>query len=714
MNLKFFYRILPIAILLIWLTAIGLLIWERVCESSQPPIYDALSYLQKAKAFWDNVSQGWPQNPLNLANSARPPGTVILSYPFGFSNDYRGFLFRSVFVPFLIWVIAIFISSLSVGNKHKLKSFWPAVLVVFLLAPMPLFFQFEYPNHAYWGLMDGFLASLSALAVACAARSFMLKSWVLAIAAATIAAFCPLVKPSGSIVLLLATAFWSGIGVISIFYSDSKSRKSSIRFWLFGTTVFLVFGGSISWMCLHSQYLSTEVISYFKRSMVILQSEYGQYPSYPVLQASLHSLFGFQFFILAILAGYILSKKLNNYRFQFSDWSFIIASILFLLVGAWFWIVASGIAQVRYFYPFALMFIVPLIFVLFRKINSVDFTLPKILSWVIGILCFLPALNLSCLLTIQNPNKQWQRISGVSMNIGSGQAGVKIAKKLLDQLNNPQKSPIVYVTNFSIESSSFFGYGYYKKTIYQDSANYTCVFPVDWQRPSTYRIPDILKSDYILFSPVSKLKQKQILSVKGINTLHEEESVFEAFLSTLTLEDGLKTKLENKFCRLSEITNRSQLKEAFDSFIKTKSWRPVFIEENKIASALDAKSFPVSIELKKANREITNYFESITILENKLTISGWGFLKGINSDSLKSYILLKANDTLSVLSTNMQIRHDVTEYFKGNGLNLDSTGFSVQIPVYNLEKGHYQVGLYIERGDQTGIVYSDKYIDVDN
>ena len=268
MFLKFFYRILPIAILLIWLTAIGMLIWHRVCESPQPPFHDALSYLQKAKSFWDNVSQGWPHNPLNLVQAVRPPGTVLLSYPFGFSSDYRGFLFRSVFVPFLIWVIAILISCLPNGKNVTLKSTWHSVFVVFILGPMPFFFQFECrAETSYWGVMDGFLASLSALTVACSARSLLYKSWVWAVIAAAIAAFCPLVKPSGSIVLLLTTIFWSGNALLSIFYSDSKSRKSSIRFWLSGTTVFLLFGGTISLMCLHSQYLSNEVISYYKISM---------------------------------------------------------------------------------------------------------------------------------------------------------------------------------------------------------------------------------------------------------------------------------------------------------------------------------------------------------------------------------------------------------------------------------------------------------------
>lgn len=120
----------------------------------------------------------------------------------------------------------------------------------------------------------------------------------------------------------------------------------------------------------------------------------------------------------------------------------------------------------------------------------------------------------------------------------------------------------------------------------------------------------------------------------------------------------------------------------------------------------------VSVSLKVPNVKINCNFETTSVSGNKLSISGWGYLQGLNSESLKSYILLKKNEKVTVFSVNVLIRKDVTNYFKESGLNLDSTGFLVQIPVENLEKGHYQVGLYIMKGDQTGMIYSDKYIDI--
>jgi len=711
-NLEVLSGRLPLIMLVIWLAFIAVLVWQRVCESPQPPIYDALSYMQKAKAFWDNVSQGWPYNPFNLPQPVRPPGTVLLSYPFGFSDDYRGFLYRTVIVPFVIWVIAILISVWPVRYDNKPRSYWPAVLPVFLLGPMPFFFQFEYPAQAYWGLMDGFLASLAALAVACSGRSLMQKSLSWVVAAAAIAAFCPLVKPSGSLVLLLTTIFWSGGAVLAISRSSIQDRHASIRFWLFGTIVFVILGGLVSWLCLHSQYLSTEVVTFQKQNMVIVRSELGQSLTYPIFQSALHSIFGPQIIIMLIIGGFLIFKRSINCCFEPPTWVFLVASILFCLVGGWFWIVASGVSQVRYFNPFALMFMVPLVIISFRKITSLDITLPAFILWVVRIACILPALNLLCLLLVQNPNDQWQNISGVSMKIGSGQSGVQIANKLLNELTKENKSVVVYSISQTIESNSFNCYGWYQNIIHPSSVYFTTVLPIDWQRHSTYRIPEILASNYILFKPISSSQQENILNVKKINSLGEEELVFEAFLSSLKTENGLLTMVENQFCRLSKITDRSRLKEAFAFFIKTKSWRPVFVEANEAASALESKYNPVSITLKVPTRKINDNFETISFFGNNLIISGWGFLDGMNSDSLKSYILLKKNDTVTVFSMIVQIRKDVTDFYKASGLNLDSTGFSAHIPAENLEKGHYKVGLYIMKGDQTGMIYSDKYIDI--
>lgn len=117
-----------------------------------------------------------------------------------------------------------------------------------------------------------------------------------------------------------------------------------------------------------------------------------------------------------------------------------------------------------------------------------------------------------------------------------------------------------------------------------------------------------------------------------------------------------------------------------------------------------------SLNIQKSTREISFNFDKIDKTDKYMTIFGWSFLKGMAATEFESYILLKKGGTVHVFSVKRETRKDVTVQFAKIGLNLDSSGFKAQIPTESLEKGSYQLGLYMVKGDQTGIVYSDKYV----
>ena len=75
-----------------------------------PPVYDPIGYYCKARAVWDALSRGDLPGTLNGAMPQRPPGSVLLLYPFGFTPSIPGFLFRSVFTPIVIWTLALAIT----------------------------------------------------------------------------------------------------------------------------------------------------------------------------------------------------------------------------------------------------------------------------------------------------------------------------------------------------------------------------------------------------------------------------------------------------------------------------------------------------------------------------------------------------------------------------------------------------------------------------
>lgn len=127
---------------------------------------------------------------------------------------------------------------------------------------------------------------------------------------------------------------------------------------------------------------------------------------------------------------------------------------------------------------------------------------------------------------------------------------------------------------------------------------------------------------------------------------------------------------------------------------------------------LKPKSKPASIKLKAPTATIMYFIDKINIKNNFTQIYGWGYLQGMNSESVKTYILLKKNEQVIAFSVDVLVRKDVTNYYKESHLNLDSCGFLAEIATESLERGHYQVGLYIEKGNQTGMIFSDKYLDL--
>lgn len=96
-------------LLLAWFIFAGVGIWSYASIEIEPPVFDALSYVHKAQSFWTSLLSFQIFNPLSLEPTIRPFGTVLLSYPFGFSDDFSAFYFRSSFIPLIIFGLSPFI-----------------------------------------------------------------------------------------------------------------------------------------------------------------------------------------------------------------------------------------------------------------------------------------------------------------------------------------------------------------------------------------------------------------------------------------------------------------------------------------------------------------------------------------------------------------------------------------------------------------------------
>jgi hypothetical protein len=122
----------------------------------------------------------------------------------------------------------------------------------------------------------------------------------------------------------------------------------------------------------------------------------------------------------------------------------------------------------------------------------------------------------------------------------------------------------------------------------------------------------------------------------------------------------------------------------------------------------------VPINIQGLVKDVSYNFDNVNKTGKYLTVQGWGFHKGMNTYLLKSYILLRNKESVAVFDADVQIRKDVTACFSKFKLNLDSSGFLARIPMGTLKTGKYRLGLYIVRGDQAAVVYSDKYVEIGN
>ncbi|MEP7320816.1 MAG: hypothetical protein ABI761_02815 [Saprospiraceae bacterium] len=574
---------IPLFILLIWTAAIGYFIWQRVNQSGRPPIFDALTYYQKAKNSWMNLHQGFPQNPLNVDQATRPPGTVLLSYPFGFHEDYHGFLFRSVFVPFLLWIITILILVWPKREPNKERSYWSVILAVFLLGPFPFFFQFDFGSSAYWGLVDSFLASMSALALAVVVKSLEKRSRTLLIIGVLIASICPFIKPSGCFIYFLTALCWSMLCFVPIFNKSNQDNKALIRFWRMGSILFFIMGILILYLVKSSSYLGNNTVSGLTKNMLILNDESKNNISLPFFLSLLYETTGPQILIIASVFIFLISKSKNKMNEQIPLWVLCSSSFLFFMIGMWFWIWMTGITQVRYFFPFFLLGLVPLIYASHQMLSSQDARPHPLLYLVSKCVFILPAINMLLLLSIINPNNYWQKKSGTSMNIKLNDPGVNMAKQFLSLIANEKTQSTVYDTNFGDSNNSFVSFGYLDRIIHPELNGFTNIHPVDWVRPSTFRFTEIiLKSNYIIFRPMKPDEITQALKDSIISSFGEEEIAIEAYLNSLTLDQGLQTVYQEEDCKLSKITDKTKLIEAFEPFLMSKQWRPLFLQENKI------------------------------------------------------------------------------------------------------------------------------------
>jgi len=569
----------PNIVVLLWLTFLGVTIWQCVERTEEPPIYDALNYVEKARNFWLSFEKEGLVNPFNVEPRYRPPGTILMSYPFGLESNLRGFFFRSVFFPVLAFVVAIYLIGYCRGMVLSQK--WNLVLIAIFLSTLPMFYHFEPSVHInspiYWGLVDNFLAGVSALAVAACFRSVIHCSLGWLVAGALLAAFSILIKPAGGLVMALTGVSWFFATTLHL----RTDKKRFARFLILGLLAMSAIYAMVLLLSFSSAYLSPQNIEFGKQATAILHAQWAPGITVALLLSMAHVSFGKPLLLLTVVAGSLAIA----YRKRPSPpgsrgiplGAFVLAASLSLALGVWFWIVATGVDQIRYFYPFALM-------ILTCAVPVGMYVMEKIPRWgrvTVRILCILPALNLAFLLIQSSPPAPWQRMTGVNLTSGLYKEEIQQARMLIDQVGKEAKNILLYSLFSGTPNTMIFENVLRYESLLHPRPKIEIQLPVSWYQGMTYRLNEILESDYILFKPVLNRSEKMVsLSQKNVKNFPQEIALMHAWFTDLGEKDGVTTLLETPSLRLLKVVDRGRLETRLETMKRKYEWRPIFMEAN--------------------------------------------------------------------------------------------------------------------------------------
>jgi hypothetical protein len=586
-----------------WVIFLGITIWAHVRITQQPPMWDAFTYYWKAYSFWHAVRQGHIFNPLNLKPTIRPPGSVVMAYPFGFDPDPRGFYFRSVFFPATLLILSVLVAASRRG--HQTKEHWYLALTAIFFSTPPLLYWFAIipnaPSPSVWGMVDGFLSGMAALAAAAAWRSVVQKSLTWTAIAAFLSSFCILIKPSGTLVAALIGAIWVFLMLIqyrATIDSNAAERATSRIRLVAGTLIIGAMDVAVLAIAITSNYLSEGNVAFGRASLAVLKVE---------LKVPVSSLWGISrqglgaplilWMLLAITTvtiGYLSTRKRRDELGKAALYvGAAIAAIFAGLLGGWFWLIGSGGAQViRYGMPFfmaAMVLMVPAV-VHFRA------AAPSLLTVATVVVMFIASANLALLLIHPNPGLAWQRWSGVSLSPGLPFSPMAQFQKFVDT----PRTKWSYVYSFDVDEADGIleSLSEQRFVFHPELASFYVRRPLDWQRPTTYRIDELLSSDYLLFRPVPKPAGDEIAFANiAADSFERERSLFVAWASGLTHLDGVDIIIDFPSARIVAVRDRNLLRKSLARMLLSHHWRMVFTDANRRALSELGEANPASLAL---------------------------------------------------------------------------------------------------------------------
>jgi hypothetical protein len=252
----------------------------------------------------------------------------------------------------------------------------------------------------------------------------------------------------------------------------------------------------------------------------------------------------------------------------------LVGSLAALAVGLWFWFaIAGGGTQIRYVIPFFVMGMIWLVPVTLRASQFSPLLLKRSMSGVMVV----AALNLILVLLVPRPSTAWQELAGVSVTSNFPPETVASFRRLAAR---PYSRPVnVYIVSFdendanldSIVTQTWLLHGNLPLSLQR---------PVDWIRPTTFRVAEIAAADVLLINP----KQAQ-LAPAGlvVRDFREEQGVVTAWADKLGISDGVSIFFSAPSTKILNVVEPLKFRESLDQLVASYAWDPTFVEANHLS-----------------------------------------------------------------------------------------------------------------------------------
>ncbi len=545
----------PIFAVGLWCCAIAIGLAWAVRGAVEPPVWDALSYTLKAYSFWQAIDIGEWFDPFLLPLTDRPPGTILMSYPFGWSDNFRWFYFRSCFIPIMLLAIAIYIAGWS--RYLTRPGHWLLASLAVALAGMPIFFQFQrndfLPAAVSWGLVDGFLAGVCGVAAAAVVRSVTTRSIAWSAVAAFTGGFSLWVKPSGLGLMALTGLAWLALLGASLQWRIGEIWRDRrlLRFVSFSLIIAVTLFAAATDLSFRSGYFSAENIAFGHRVLAIINSEFSAPITLNVFEDLIRTSFGYA--IPLLLAAGLVTALRNR-----AGYANAATALFCFLVGIWFWLIETEVNQIRYFLPFVVMAFIFLLPPLMKWLEGLE---PEIVYTFAGAIILPTAVITAFLLSPIPPPYRWQWHAGISLHVNDYQAENDQAAAFLEQLRaEGVKQATVYLTDTTSVLRNLQSVWDNSRVTNLPAPQVSVIVPLDWQRATTIRTEEF--SNYIGAEYIRDAATRDaILAQRQVPDFVSLVRLFNAWISSLSEANGISVISDTRV-RLIRIVDRSKFEYA--------------------------------------------------------------------------------------------------------------------------------------------------------